>query len=306
MNNKVLGIIYAVSSAISCGFVPVFGVIAYSAGTNAVTVLFFRFLIASLIWAGILRCRKIELKVDKKLLGRLAYIGIVGYAATTITVFLSYNYISIGLAMTLHFIYPAVVAVLSFFIFKEKMPALKMIALAISIVGVYILAGGTGSSVDLKGVALALASGILYSLYTIEIGKEKLMAMDGLLITFYVSLFSAVSFFIFGAATRNFMFSLQLPAVLGILGLALISTVFGILAYNKSIQMIGPTYAAIFSTSAPITSVIMGIILFSEKLSMTSAIGSIMAVSYTHLRAHETPEQLVCRLLLEKKKRCPS
>src|SRR5678816_3399295 len=26
------------------------------------------------------------------------------------------------------------------------------------------------------------------------------------------------------------------------------------------------------------------------------------AVSYTHLRAHETPEHLVCRLLLEKKK----
>src|SRR5665254_20 len=27
-----------------------------------------------------------------------------------------------------------------------------------------------------------------------------------------------------------------------------------------------------------------------------------LPVSYTHLRAHETPEQLVCRLLLEKKK----
>ena len=26
-----------------------------------------------------------------------------------------------------------------------------------------------------------------------------------------------------------------------------------------------------------------------------------MPVSYTHLRAHETPEHLVCRLLLEKK-----
>jgi len=287
MSKKVLGIIYAVSSAVSFGFVPVFAVIAYNAGTNAVTVLFFRFLIASLILAGILRCRKVELKVDKKLLGRLAYIGIVGYSATTITVFLSYNYISIGLSMTLHFIYPAVVAVLSFFIFKEKMPALKIIALAISITGVYILAGDTGSSVDLKGVALALASGILYSLYTIEIGKEKLMAMDGLLITFYVSLFSAVSFFIFGAVTRNFMFSLQLPAVLGILGLALISTVFGILAYNKSIQMIGPTYAAIFSTSAPITSVIMGIILFSEKLSMTSAIGSIMVIASVLLFSYD-------------------
>src|SRR5678815_3263080 len=28
----------------------------------------------------------------------------------------------------------------------------------------------------------------------------------------------------------------------------------------------------------------------------------ILSVSYTHLRAHETPEHLVCRLLLEKKK----
>ena len=27
------------------------------------------------------------------------------------------------------------------------------------------------------------------------------------------------------------------------------------------------------------------------------------AVTYTHLRAHETPEQLVCRPLLEKKKK---
>eukprot|EP00658_Telonema_sp_P-2_P029048 TRINITY_DN22151_c0_g1_i1.p1 TRINITY_DN22151_c0_g1~~TRINITY_DN22151_c0_g1_i1.p1 ORF type:complete len:106 (-),score=34.36 TRINITY_DN22151_c0_g1_i1:61-378(-) len=29
---------------------------------------------------------------------------------------------------------------------------------------------------------------------------------------------------------------------------------------------------------------------------------SLQPVSYTHLRAHETPEHLVCRLLLEKKK----
>eukprot|EP00658_Telonema_sp_P-2_P051170 TRINITY_DN39204_c0_g1_i1.p1 TRINITY_DN39204_c0_g1~~TRINITY_DN39204_c0_g1_i1.p1 ORF type:complete len:131 (+),score=37.19 TRINITY_DN39204_c0_g1_i1:113-505(+) len=32
-------------------------------------------------------------------------------------------------------------------------------------------------------------------------------------------------------------------------------------------------------------------------------VGTDGAVSYTHLRAHETPEHLVCRLLLEKKKK---
>ena len=32
------------------------------------------------------------------------------------------------------------------------------------------------------------------------------------------------------------------------------------------------------------------------------ASGSLVSVSYTHLRAHETKANLVCRLLLEKKK----
>eukprot|EP00658_Telonema_sp_P-2_P052729 TRINITY_DN4099_c0_g1_i2.p1 TRINITY_DN4099_c0_g1~~TRINITY_DN4099_c0_g1_i2.p1 ORF type:complete len:102 (-),score=36.65 TRINITY_DN4099_c0_g1_i2:41-346(-) len=32
-------------------------------------------------------------------------------------------------------------------------------------------------------------------------------------------------------------------------------------------------------------------------------LGEDSPVSYTHLRAHETPEHLVCRLLLEKKKK---
>src|SRR5678816_2797122 len=34
----------------------------------------------------------------------------------------------------------------------------------------------------------------------------------------------------------------------------------------------------------------------------TDGKNSYSTVSYTHLRAHETPEHLVCRLLLEKKK----
>src|SRR5678816_4361480 len=38
---------------------------------------------------------------------------------------------------------------------------------------------------------------------------------------------------------------------------------------------------------------------FDDKVSFPP---TLVPVSYTHLRAHETPEHLVCRLLLEKKK----
>ena len=44
-------------------------------------------------------------------------------------------------------------------------------------------------------------------------------------------------------------------------------------------------------------SAFLGLFIMLSKISSGTE-----AVSYTHLRAHETPEHLVCRLLLEKKK----
>ena len=42
--------------------------------------------------------------------------------------------------------------------------------------------------------------------------------------------------------------------------------------------------------------------LISQLIDGNNIISRAIPVSYTHLRAHETPEHLVCRLLLEKKK----
>src|SRR5664280_2091182 len=42
---------------------------------------------------------------------------------------------------------------------------------------------------------------------------------------------------------------------------------------------------------------------YACSLEMLSGLGDMYAVSYTHLRAHETVLELVCRLLLEKKKK---
>eukprot|EP00658_Telonema_sp_P-2_P022102 TRINITY_DN18824_c0_g1_i1.p1 TRINITY_DN18824_c0_g1~~TRINITY_DN18824_c0_g1_i1.p1 ORF type:complete len:196 (-),score=36.87 TRINITY_DN18824_c0_g1_i1:86-673(-) len=44
-------------------------------------------------------------------------------------------------------------------------------------------------------------------------------------------------------------------------------------------------------------------VLHKKRLVRTTTLHIYEPVSYTHLRAHETPEHLVCRLLLEKKKK---
>eukprot|EP00658_Telonema_sp_P-2_P026886 TRINITY_DN20897_c0_g1_i1.p1 TRINITY_DN20897_c0_g1~~TRINITY_DN20897_c0_g1_i1.p1 ORF type:complete len:103 (+),score=23.21 TRINITY_DN20897_c0_g1_i1:65-373(+) len=44
-------------------------------------------------------------------------------------------------------------------------------------------------------------------------------------------------------------------------------------------------------------------LLHSVPVNVARCVNHASPVSYTHLRAHETPEHLVCRLLLEKKKK---
>jgi drug/metabolite transporter (DMT)-like permease len=191
---------------------------------------------------------------------------------------MSYNYIPVSLASTLHFTYPAIVTVLSILIFKEKLEPMKIISLALSIIGVYILADSGEASINLKGVIFALASGVFYSIYTIELARAEIKVMEGLLLTFYVSLLSAASIFIFGAVTGSLMFTMQPSAIFGILGLALVCTVFAILAYYKAVQIVGPSDTAILSTFEPVTGVVLGMIVFGERLSLSASIGSSLII----------------------------
>ena len=51
-----------------------------------------------------------------------------------------------------------------------------------------------------------------------------------------------------------------------------------------------------------VASVLSVLAIFALWVAFTNSSLKLPPVSYTHLRAHETPEHLVCRLLLEKKK----
>ena len=47
----------------------------------------------------------------------------------------------------------------------------------------------------------------------------------------------------------------------------------------------------------------VGVLTHEQYMEIVEASRTARAVSYTHLRAHETDSYLVCRLLLEKKKK---
>ncbi len=104
--NNYKGILYAILSSAAFGIMPIFAKIAYINGSNPTSALLFRFLAAGLILLLYLKVNGISIKISLKQTVFLLLIGMFGYTITTITLFVSYNYLDSGLATTLTNIKP--------------------------------------------------------------------------------------------------------------------------------------------------------------------------------------------------------
>ncbi|GAA0123573.1 DMT family transporter [uncultured Clostridium sp.] len=276
---KINGVIYAMLSSIGFGFMPIFTKIAYNNGLNPVTVVALRFLVASILLLGYFIIFKVNFKINKKQFIILMIIGVLGYSTTALTLFLSYNYIAVGLATTMHFIYPALVTILSFIIYKEKLSKYKIISLVLSLIGIYVLVGVDIGGISLKGSCLALFSGLSYATCVVSMGNKALDGLDNKIITFYLSVFSAIAMLFYGGIKGELITIFNIYSILAVLGVSIISTILAIILFLHGVKIIGTSNAAILSTFEPIVGVIMGIIIFKEVLTKELFLGSILIIS---------------------------
>ena len=275
---KIHGILFLILASVAFGVMPILAKFAYSGGANTYTTLFLRFIIASLMLFIYIRSKKISLKLNKKQLFIILALGSVGYSMTSIFLFMSYNYISVGLATMMLYTYPAIVTIMSFVIYKEKLYAKKMLCLALSVLGVYILIDLGNVSLNIKGILLALSSAIVYSIYVLGVSLNEIKKINSYVIIFYVSVVSSITTLIAAICTNNLNFHIQYYGLVSIVLLALISTVVALMTFLQGVKIIGPSNAAIFSTLEPIVSLILGVIILGEPLSKRIIIGSIFIV----------------------------
>ena len=79
------------------------------------------------------------------------------------------------------------------------------------------------------------------------------------------------------------------------------STFYGLIAFGALLISLGYVIYRFYTDSVADAAIFSSDVLVDDGFGSFFAIA--MPVSYTHLRAHETGAYLVCRLLLEKKKR---
>lgn len=245
MNNKTKGYILGSIAAATYGMNPLFALPLYNDGMNPESVLFFRYLLAIPILAIMIRARGRSFKVSRKEGFTLVAMGLL-VAISSLTLFQSYNYMEAGIASTILFVYPIMVAIIMALAFKEKLNIQTAICMVMATGGIAMLyKGSEGATLSLAGTLLALASALTYALYLIGINQTTLKSTATLTVTFYVlvlGVFLFIARLLTGVPlttpTKWYMWG-------NVLALSIFPTTISFLCTTKAIQYIGSTPTAI-------------------------------------------------------------
>ena len=138
MNVKVKGYLLGALAAASYGMNPLFALPLYSDGMDPYSVLFFRYLFAIPILGIMLKARGRTFAVSRHDILPLVVMGLL-LAMSSLSLFLSYNYMEAGIASTMLFVYPIMVAVIMAIFFRERITAQTASCIFVALVGIALL-----------------------------------------------------------------------------------------------------------------------------------------------------------------------
>lgn len=278
MNSNTKGILNGVIASTSYGMNPLFALPLYAQGIEVNSVLFYRYFFAVIIYFLWLKCvKKISLKIAKCELVPLFFLGIF-FSLSSLTLFESFHYIEAGIACTILFIYPVLVALIMAIFFKEKITKTVVSAILLTSIGIALLYKGKPDSVlSLKGVAIVLASALLYALYIVGVKNIKsIKSMNSAKLSFFVMLFGLLVYVVNLKFCTNLQGLTTITAWLFVIGLAIFPTIISLETIGIAIKLIGSTNTAILGALEPLTAIFFGILFFNESLTLRISIGVIL------------------------------
>ena len=276
------GYALAAIAAAAYGTNPAFAVPLYGQGMNPNSVLIFRYIMGVPLLAAVMSARGVSFKLDKDQIGPTAILGIL-MALSSLALFESYKYMNSGIASTLLFVYPIMVAVMMIFFFHEKFKISVVLCLLIMSGGLILLmkpeAGGVISA---YGCLLVMVSALTYALYIIFVNiSSHIKTIPTTKLLFYVLGWGSMVY----VAMMMIGSELTVPAVpsgwLNLVALAVIPTVISLGCTTRAIQLIGSTPTAILGALEPVSAVILSVTVLGQSLAGREIIGGLLIVVAT-------------------------
>lgn len=278
--NAIIGYPCGIITGVTYGLNPLFAKPLMNAGASTEAILFFRYAIAVLLLGGYLLMKRESFRINIKQAGVLLALGLLFTASSTF-LFEAYKYIASGLATTLVFLFPVLVAIIM--VFLKVVPSWPVwLAIAATFAGVFIMTGGAGSeAINPLGVWCSIGSAFVYALFIVIINRNKAISnISNSLLTFYALSVGAVIFISRSVASGTELMTgiAGGRAWLNLIGLAILPTIVSTATLAIATRNIGATKASVLGVFEPITAILVGTLVFGEALTPNIIIGILIAV----------------------------
>lgn len=257
--------------------------LAYRYGVDAVTLIMYRMLFALPLfvllawWAG--RGKPPLARRDWLTVGGL---GFCGYYLASFLDFAGLEYISANLERLILYLNPTLVLALGAVLFRRRVGARQLLALAVSYSGVLLVFGHEvsleGSQAAL-GAALVFASALSYAVYLVysgeEVGRLGALRLTGLA-TSVACVLCIAQFFVL----RPLGAFVVAPEVVWLSLLnATVCTFAPVLMVMMAIERIGAVVAAQTGMVGPMSTILMSVAILGEPFTVWLGLGTVLVLS---------------------------
>ncbi len=278
--NAIIGYPAGIITGITYGLNPLFAVPLMKEGASIESILFFRYIIAVLLLGAFLLLRKQSFRVSWKQAGVLLVLGLL-YTTSSLTLFEAYKYIASGLATTIVFLYPVLVAIIM--VFLKVVPSWPVwLSIGLTFVGVVIMTQSDSSqTVNPIGLLLSFASALVYALFIVIINRSKVIGnISNSLLTFYALSVGTIVFLgKIVLSDTGVMTGLTGHTVwLNLVGLAVLPTIVSTATLAIATRNIGATKASVLGVFEPVTAILVGTLVFGEALTTNIVVGILISM----------------------------
>ena len=285
---KFTGILLVAASGLAFGLLSIFNRQAAALGLGVPTLLAFRFLIAAVVLWSWIFARGTTIRLPRRtVLGLMAMGGL--YVVEAGLYFLSARRIPVALTAVLLYLYPALVAVVTWLRGRHAFTSRDGLALALSLGGTVLAVGRLGGATDTLGVLMGLATAVGYTVYLL-LGERVQQGLPTLVVAACVITTAGFGFLGWAVVSHSWQPALAIQAWKPLLGIALLCTVLPIPLHLAGLARIGAPKAAMVSTTEPICAALFGALLLHEVPTALQAVGAVLILIAVVLLAVERTE----------------
>lgn len=276
----IIGLCFALAGTFMFSLKPILIKYAYALGLNSEQVIALRMIIAMpfyLTLAVYFWVKKSEKRATYKVwIWKVSGLGVLGYFIASYLDLLGLQYISAQLERVVLFCFPTIVVVLSYFVFKTKLPKNIWLVLGMSYAGILIIFGHDLTTLGedvLLGTFLVFISAVAFAIYVL-FSKAIITQVGSQMFTSIAMLAASVCILLYFVATqpvRSLLVSAEQYLVVA--AVAIFCTVIPSLLVAEGIHRIGPERTSIVGTSGPAITSVLAVFLLGEAFTIYHGIG---------------------------------